>query len=170
MVGKMKIPGKGLDYIGIFKEFNRKKIRYIVCGGIAVNLLDIPRMTYDVDILLEMKDENLKKYLALLGKWKFKPKIPVCMMDFADGKKRGEWVKEKKLKAFNLYNLKWVISEIDVLIDVPVDYEKAKKNVVYRFARGVKIPVISVKDLIKMKKGANRKQDEADIRYLKKKL
>jgi hypothetical protein len=170
MAGKIKIPAEGMDYLGIFGEFNRRKIKYIVVGGIAVNLLDIPRVTYDVDILLEMSSKNIKKYISLLKSWSFKPKIPVDMMDFADRKKRMKWIKEKNMKAFNLYNSKWAISEIDVLIDAPVDYEKAKKNVVYKIARGIKIPVISVKDLIKMKKNTNRLQDESDIRYLRKKL
>ena len=42
---------KSLDYIGIFKELNKRKIRYIICGGLAVNLLGIPRMTYDIDFM-----------------------------------------------------------------------------------------------------------------------
>ena len=36
-----------LDYLGIFKAFNEKGIKYLVVGGIAVNLYGIPRMTCD---------------------------------------------------------------------------------------------------------------------------
>ncbi len=159
-----------LDYLGIFREFNKTGIKYIVCGAIAVNLHGIPRTTYDIDILLELDDDNINKFLKLLKKWGFKPKVPVDIMDFAVKKKREEWIKEKNMKAFNLYNSKWAISEIDILIDTPVDYNKAIKNVVYKKADGVKIPTISVKDLIKMKQKAKRLQDEADIRYLRRKL
>ncbi|MDA3792363.1 MAG: hypothetical protein PF545_01730 [Elusimicrobia bacterium] len=73
-----------LDYIEIFREFNKKKIKYIVCGGLAVNLYAIPRMTYDIDILLKMTDDNLSKYIKLLKKWGFSPKQPVKIEDFAD--------------------------------------------------------------------------------------
>ncbi|RLD17148.1 MAG: hypothetical protein DRI36_04635, partial [Caldiserica bacterium] len=86
---------EGLDYIEIFEEFNKKGIEYIVCGGIALNLHDIPRMTYDIDILLKMDDENIKKYLKLLKEWGFKPKVPVDIMDFAKKEKREEWINEK---------------------------------------------------------------------------
>lgn len=159
---------EGLDYIGIFNEFNKNDIEYIVCGGVALNLLGIPRMTYDIDILLKMTPENVKKYCRLLKKWGFKPKIPVDIMDFAEKEKRDVWVKEKNMKAFNLYNENWAISEIDVLIDSPVNYESAIKKAIYKEVKGIKIPVISPEDLIEMKKYTKRKQDEADIRYLKK--
>jgi len=156
-----------LDYLGIFREFNKKRIKYIVCGGVAVNLLGIPRMTYDIDLLLKMEDKNLKKFLELLNKWGFKPKVPVDMMDFAYKEKREGWIKRKNMKAFNLYNYEWSISEIDILITVPIDYEKAIKRVVYKRVENIKIPVISPRDLIRMKQNTKRKQDEADIRYLK---
>lgn len=48
-----------LDYLGIFKELNAKGIRCIVVGGMAVNLHGIPRMTYDIDLLLDIDDRNI---------------------------------------------------------------------------------------------------------------
>ena len=72
------------------------------------------------------------------------------------------------MKAFTLYNENWIISEFDILIDVPVDYESAIKNITYVKVKNVKIPLISPHDLIKMKQKTGRKQDEADIRALKK--
>jgi len=136
-----------LDYLGIFKELNKKRIKYIVCGGVAVNLLGIPRMTYDIDLLLKMEDKNLKKFLELLNKWGFKPKVPVDMMDFAYKEKREEWIKRKNMRAFNLYNYKWSISEIDILIESPVSYKEAIKRALYKRVEGVRIPVILVQTL-----------------------
>jgi predicted nucleotidyltransferase len=157
-----------LDYIAIFKKFNERGIRYIVVGGVAVNLYGIPRMTYDVDLILDLEDENIKKFLRLLKTWGFKPKVPVAIMDFADGKKREDWIKNKNMKAFNLVNSEWAISEINVVIDSPVDYELGRKRAGQIMFNGVLIPVISIDDLIKMKEKADRQQDKADIRYLRK--
>lgn len=56
-----------LDYLGIFKEFNRRKIKYVVGGGLAVNFHGIPRMTYDIDLLVALDDNNLRKLLFLLS-------------------------------------------------------------------------------------------------------
>ena len=51
-----------LDYLAIFRKFNEKGIGYIVVGGLAVNLYGIPRMTYDIDILLDLDDKNIKSF------------------------------------------------------------------------------------------------------------
>ncbi|MCM8799283.1 MAG: hypothetical protein NC900_00935 [Candidatus Omnitrophica bacterium] len=157
-----------LDYLGIFKEFNAKKIKYIVVGGLAVNLLGVPRITYDIDLLLYFEDKNLQKFLTLMKRWGFKPKVPVDIMEFLDEKKREDWIKNKNMKAFRLYKPQWPISEIDILIDTPVDYNEAIKNIHYIKSANISIPVISIDDLIKMKSKTGRKQDKADIRYLKK--
>lgn len=157
-----------LDYYDIFKHFNKHKIKYIVVGGMAINLHGIPRMTYDLDFLLLLKDSNLKKFLSLMKKWGFKPKAPVNIMDFANKDKRLEWIKNKNMKAFNLINPGWGLSEIDIIIDTPVNYENAAEKIVYKSLNDIKIPTVCIDDLIKMKKAANRKQDIDDIISLKK--
>ncbi len=157
-----------LDYLAIFKKLNEKKIRYVVAGGVAVNLYGIPRMTYDVDLILDLEDKNIEKFLRLLEQWGFKPRVPVNIMDFADKDKRESWIKRKNMKAFNLFNPEWAISEIDIVIDSSVDYKKGHKRANYITLHGVSIPVISIDDLIKMKQAADRQQDKSDVKYLKK--
>jgi len=161
------IKAEGLDYLGIFRELNRKKIRYIVCGGVALNLLGIPRMTYDIDLLLKMEPSNLDTFLQVVKSWGFRPRVPVDIMGLLSDDKRRERIEKKNMKAFGIYNPRWAISEIDVLIDVAVDYETAIHRVLNKKVGGVKVPVIFPQDLIEMKRNTNRKQDEADIRYLK---
>lgn len=156
-----------LDYLAILKKLNEKDIRYIVVGGIAVNLYGIPRMTYDIDLIIDLEDKNLEKFLKLLKGWGFRPKVPVDIMDFAKKENRDEWIKNKNMKAFNLVNPEWAISEIDIVIDSPVDYDKAHKRINKVKLHGVTIPVVSISDLIKMKQVTDRQQDRADIRYLK---
>ena len=158
---------KMLDYLSIFKKLNENAIRYIVVGGIAVNLYGIPRMTYDIDLLLDFGEKNIKSFLNLVKSWGFKPKVPVNIMDFADKEKRENWMKYKNMKAFNLVNPEWAISEIDIITNTPVDYSNASKKVNLIVLQDISIPTISVDDLIKMKQKAGREQDKADIRYLK---
>lgn len=157
-----------LDYLAIFKTFNEKGIRYIVVGGVAINLHGIPRMTYDIDLLLDLEDENLERFLRLLKGWGFRPRIPVEIMDFAKEEKRQEWIQKKNMKAFNLVNPEWAISEIDIVMDSPVDYEEGHRRVHNIMLHNVSIPVVSIEDLIRMKKNTGRQQDKADIRYLRK--
>lgn len=156
-----------LDYIGIFKKLNESNIRYIVAGGIAVNLYGIPRMTYDIDLVLDLENRNLERFLRLMKTWGFKPKVPIDIMDFAIKRKREGWIRNKNMKAFNLVNPEWAMSEIDIIINTPVNYKKASENINYIKLRDISIPTISVGDLIKMKRRSGRQQDKADIRYLR---
>lgn len=103
-----------------------------------------------------------------MKKWGFKPKVPVDIMDFADKKKRIDWIKNKNMKVFNLVNPAWALREIDIIINTPVNYEKAAKNLNYVTLHGVSIPTISIRHLIEMKKWTVRRQDKEDIESLKK--
>lgn len=47
-----------LEFTKILKELNKYKVKYIAVGGIAVNLHGIPRMTYDLDLLVKLEDEK----------------------------------------------------------------------------------------------------------------
>ncbi len=156
-----------LDYLGIFRKFNEEGIRYLVVGGLAMNLLGVPRVTYDIDILIDLEDDNISALMRLMKEWGFKPKVPVNIMDFADKAKRDDWIKTKNMKAFNLVNARWALSEIDVIIDAPVNYTEARKRAKRITVQGVPIPVISIDDLIKMKRAAGRELDKADIQYLR---
>lgn len=157
-----------LDYLGIFKRFNEERVRYVVVGGLAMNLLGVPRATYDIDILIDMEDDNIRTLMGLMKEWGFKPKVPVSAMDFADATKREEWIAVKNMKAFNLVNAKWALSEIDIIINAPVGYAEARKRARKISVHGVSIPVISIDDLIVMKKNTGREMDKADVQYLKK--
>ena len=157
-----------LDYRGVFEEFNRSGIDYLVVGGLAVNFHGVPRMTYDVDIMILMDSANILKCVEKLTSWGYKPKIPVDPKDLASEEKRKAWVFEKGRKAFNFYNEKLPIAEIDLVIESSVPYEKLKSNAVRINLRGVMAPTVSISDLIEMKRGAGRKQDLVDIEYLRK--
>lgn len=153
-------------YEGILKEFQKKKVKYVLVGGIAVNLLGSLRSTADLDILVEMSDENLAKIVKILKKRGYHVKSPVDPVGIADKNIRRDWIKNKHMKAFNFYKDD-EMKEVDIIIDSPVTYEKAKKDVVKVKAGNITIPVISIDNLIKMKKKANRMVDEFDIEELK---
>jgi hypothetical protein len=71
------------------------------------------------------------------------------------------------MKAFNFYKGKG-LEEIDLIIDSPVSYEKAKRSIQYFRAGSIAIPVASVDNLIRMKEKTGRMIDKLDIEELKK--
>ena len=152
-------------YEEIFREFQNRKVKYVVVGGIAFNLLGGSRSTFDMDILVEMSDENLKKAVLILKRKGYKVKQPVEPMDIAIEDIRTDWIRNKNMKAFNFYKEE-DMKEVDIIIDSPVRFEDAKKDCVRIKSGALTIPVISIRKLIKMKKGAGRSIDQFDVEML----
>ena len=149
-------------YGEIFKQLQKSKVKYLVIGGVAVNLHGFSRLTADLDIMLLLEDENIEKFLHIIKRMGFRPRIPVPLEYFADAKKRQEWIKEKGMKAFSVYNPQNNMESIDIVIDAGVDFDKVyKKRVVMKTGFST-IPVVSLDDLILIKRKANRGRDRID--------
>ena len=156
-----------LDFQTIFKELNGLGIDYLVVGGLAVNFHGVPRMTYDIDLMILLEPENVLKLVTKLTQWGYKPKIPIDPRDLADETKRNSWILDKGMKALNFYSETLPIGEIDILIDTPVPYEELKGRAIKVELQDEKIPTVSIHDLIELKLRAGRKQDLADVEHLK---
>jgi predicted nucleotidyltransferase len=156
-----------LDYKTIFRELNESGVDYLVVGGLAVNFHGIPRMTYDIDLMILLESKNILTTVDKIRGWGYKPKIPVNPQELADQKKRDVWVKEKGMKAFNFYSETLPIGEIDIVIDSPIPYVELKNRAIEIKIQEISIPTVSLGDLISLKKKAGRKQDLSDIEYLK---
>ena len=159
-----------LDYKAIFKKLNELNIDYLVVGGLAVNFHGIPRMTYDIDLMISLREENIKKLVAQLERWGCRSRIPVDAKDFADDKKRNQWILEKGMKALNFYSETLPVGEVDIVIESPIPYNELKDRAVKIEVEGTMIPVVAIRDLIELKVQAGRKQDLSDVEHLKRVL
>jgi hypothetical protein len=153
-------------YEEILREFQEEGVKYAIAGGIAFNLLGGLRSTSDLDILVEMSDDNLRKIVTILKKRGYKVKQPVDPMGIADESTRRDWIENKNMKAFNFYKDD-DLKEVDILIDTPVSYEKAKEKMRKIKAGNITLSVVSVDDLIKMKEATGRNIDKLDVTELK---
>lgn len=154
-------------YEEILREFQKQKVKYILVGGIAVNLLGSFRNTLDLDVLLEMSDDNLKKAIGILKKKGYHIKQPVDPMGITKKAIREDWIKNKHLKALNFYK-DAELKEVDIIIDTPISYKDAKRDIVWITRADITLPVASIDNLIKMKKKTGRMIDKLDIGELKK--
>lgn len=155
-------------YENIFRELDLRKIRYLVIGGIAVNIHGYARATGDLDIMVSFVNDNIKKFIELVKILGFNPKIPVKIEELGDPLKIERWKAEKHLKVFSVYNPKNELEHIDIMIENYIDFDKAYKRREIVEAKDIEISVISIDDLIELKKMAGRKRDEIDIEALEK--
>lgn len=55
------------DLVGLCRELNARNARYIVVGGMAINIHGFARNTEDIDLLIETGDLNEGKVLEVLS-------------------------------------------------------------------------------------------------------
>lgn len=156
-----------MEFIDLLKNIEHSHIRYLVVGGIAVNLHGIERATKDLDLVVYLERKNLIRFLDLMTHLGFRPKVPVKAVEFADPKKRNEWIKNKNMIVFSFYHERDLMKVIDVFVYHPLPFGPMYKKRELIPLGDCKIPVISIPDLIKLKNKAGRLQDRSDIRALK---
>lgn len=152
----------------IFRQLEKRKIRYLVIGGVAVNLHGYSRMTADLDVLLSMDKRNLGKFVQMVKFLGWKPRVPVAIEELLSPRKRKNWIQEKNMKVFTVYNPEKEMEEIDILIQGAIDFKNAYKKRVEYAEGDLKVSVVSIPDLIRLKKIAGRKLDLFDIETLNK--
>ena len=150
----------------IFRKFQEVDLRYAVIGGIAVNLHGYNRLTGDLDIIISLSSENLSKFIRSAKQLGLAPRLPVKIEDFAIESVRLSWIKEKNLKVFTVYNPDSPLEHVDVKIDDPGRIEQFIDRAISLEAGDMRIVVVSVDDLIVLKKEAGRDRDMVDVRAL----
>ncbi len=154
-------------YLELFQKLESANIRYMLVGGLAMNLYGVPRSTMDVDIVLAMDQDNLRAFLDMAKQMNMQPVAPVSMEDLLDPVVRKSWVKDKNMIAFGLRPPDPSAPTVDVLIDPPLDINVALKRMKSQNIGNCRVYLASLEDLIILKEKTGRAQDRADIEHLK---
>jgi hypothetical protein len=157
-----------MEYLRIFKALQQFNVKYLVCGGLAVNIYGIPRMTADIDLLIDFDEENITNFESAIKLLVYQQRLPVPLRNFTTARSREAAVKESNLIAYSYYSDASGFMDLDVLLDVPVDFEQLWKNRTIKKAMDVEMHLVGIEDLIVLKKYANRIQDQNDVLLLSK--
>ncbi len=139
-----------------WKEFleslNKKGAHYLIIGAVALAVHGCPRMTGDLDILIEASLENAKKVIEALREFGFS---------------------DLSLKEEDLLEPGYVIqigfppNRIDLHTSAPLPFEELFRERIEIEIEGIKLSLVSREHLIKIKEKVGRVQDLADVRCLK---
>ncbi len=154
-------------YEDVFKKFEATGIRYLVAGGIAVNLYGYARLTVDLDLMLDLSQENLLRVVGAMEDLGYVPRVPVDARDLASEEKRKGWMKEKGALVMTFVDPKAPFRQVDIFLENPIDFEQAYPRRKLFELEGIRIPVASIDDLIQMKSGTDRSRDQEDIHHLR---
>ena len=157
-----------MEYTQLFQKLEQQNIRYLVCGGLAVNIYGIPRMTADMDILLDFTEENVSKFESAVKLLQYQSVIPLSIKTFVTKEERAKAIAEKNLIAYSYFNSAANYMNLDILMDVPFPFDEMWREREQRKIKDISVNIVSVDHLIEMKKYSNRKQDQDDVLLLSK--
>ena len=123
-------------------------------------------MTADLDLMVDMSETNLRRLVRALSKLGYRPKVPVQLEDLVSEKNRRSWQREKGMVVFSVTRGNQDPMELDVMLESPIDFERAYGRRKLLRAGALRISVLSIDDLIVMKRLASREQDPADVNAL----
>jgi hypothetical protein len=139
---------------------------YCLVGGVAVALHGVPRLTFDVDVVVVPEVKALTAADLALQALGLRPRLPVRLVDAADETTRRSWLEDRNLIALTFTDPNDPLREVDVLINPLVDATQMVARSERLNSGGVSIRVACVDDLIAMKQAAGRPKDLADIKHL----
>ena len=141
----------------IFPALQATGVRYVVVGGVAVNLHGYQRFTKDVDLIVELVPKEALRALEALQSIGYSPRIPVRMADFADPAIRDSWIRDKGMVVFQMYN-DTIHQSVDIFTSYPLDFESLWQDSVPVDLPGASPRIASIDHLILMKQRRARPQ------------
>ena len=156
--------------MGFFEEFfrslNQEGVRYVVVGGLAVVLHGHPRMTADIDLVVDLEPSAARLAIQTLTRMGLRPRVPVEAEAFADPSQRSSWIEERGMTVFNLYDPHDPLRSVDLFVETPIPFDQLWRRSELVGLPGGDVRVASLEDLIAMKRKAGRPLDIADIEAL----
>lgn len=158
------------DYIlDLIRELVDNKVKFIVCGGVAVVLHGVERMTMDLDLSVDMNPENLERFLSVIQRNKMTPRAPLPAASILDKEILDTIVREKNAMVFTFIDNEKPYKQIDLFITDENNYDALVEQSEEMWINDeCAFKVISAEKLIEMKKEIQpaREKDLFDIKVL----
>lgn len=141
------------DHLKLYRSLNKNRVKYLVIGGIACAIYGSPRVTLDLDIVIAPTLKNAEALLKALREAGFGT---------------AELTTAEKISSTELTIVNDYI-KMDILTKAKgIDFSACWKRRTVKNVKAVKVNLISLKDLILVKKAVNREIDRYDLKILKK--
>jgi len=156
----------GVEVEHVLAALAGAEVRFVVVGGVAVVLHGHPRLTADLDLVIDLEVGPAGRAMQVLTGLGLVPRLPVAASAFADPATRARWVAERNLMVFTLTDPNGGLLEVDLFARSPLPFEDLWSRAVKVLVGETEARVASLDDLIAMKREAGRPQDLADITAL----
>lgn len=146
-----------LQLVALLRRLSEQGVDFVVIGGVAVNLQGYARFTKDLDMVYATNAANLERLGTVLVELGARLRGVADDVPFVpDG---------PTLKRTSILTLDTPLGGLDLLVepDGAARYEEIRERAIVVDLDGVEIRVVSLDDLLSMKRAAGRPQDLADI-------
>jgi hypothetical protein len=150
----------------IFRALNESGARYVVVGGVAGVLHGHARLTADIDVIVDVAPAPARAAINALARLGFRPRAPVPIEAFVDPEVRATWIRDKAMIVFSLWDPTNPMREIDLFLEPPLPFDELWGRSLEVTLDDSTVRVVSLDDLIALKRLAGRPQDLQDIEAL----
>jgi hypothetical protein len=153
-------------YEPIFEALNARGVRYLVVGGLAVVLHGYARLTVDVDLIIDPAPKESLKAVTTFTDLGFRPRLPVEPEAFADPAQRRDWVQNRNLRVFSMFDPADPLREVDLFVEEPMPFGELLERSVEMPLASTTVKVVALRDLLQLKRRAGRPRDLEDVAAL----
>jgi predicted nucleotidyltransferase len=152
----------------ILKELTERGVQFVVCGGVAVVLHGVERMTLDLDLVVEMSRENLQRFIDAMRALNLVPRVPVPPEALLDETSRRKMREEKGALVFTFHDIKNPFRQVDIFLTNEPSFQTLHEDAEKVDVNGFSVSIASPLKLIEMKRKVNpmRAKDIQDINFL----
>lgn len=152
----------------IVSALKRHNARFLIAGDLAVAAHGYGRVTFDLDLVLQLEPENVRRAVSALESLGYRPVATVSAQELADPVKRDTWIREKNMVVFSLRSEQHRETPIDIFVTEPFDFDiEYDRALVGDILAGVQARFVCLETLIRMKVGTGRDKDREDVRQLR---
>ena len=108
----------------VVRALNEAGVRYLIVGGGAVNVHGYVRLTMDLNLVIQLKPENIVTAWEAMEKIGYRARIPVSAREFADEMKRELWRREKGMLVLQFWSDEHRRTQVDVFVREPFDFDR----------------------------------------------
>jgi len=152
----------------VARTLDEAGVRFILVGGIAVVAHGYGRLTRDLDLVIELEADIVRRAFVALGSLGYSPTVPVTAAGLADPRQRIRWIEDKGMTVLNFHSDLHRDTPVDVFVIEPFDFDDEYRSaLVLEIAPGRAVHVVRLPTLLRLKDQAGRPQDIADAAELR---
>jgi len=152
----------------IVKCLDREKVRFLLVGGMAVVARGYGRVTFDINIVIQLNKENIIRGFKALESIGYNPRVPITGEAFSDARQREEWINTKGMMVLNFFSDQYLGRMLDVFVTEPFDFDATYDKAVEEYIENnLPFRYVDVETLIAMKEAAGRYKDLEDVKQLR---